>query len=231
MQALLGRQQPDTVGSRQGAFLSQVVAAAAVAVACSVGAIQAQSGKLGSYSGTIKVSGTEVAPKVSYSASVKISLPISEKDASSVTAEFLAGEAPDATVLVSQWDESYTEKSADSDGKFSSWSCSLAAPVEIPMTATGVLNVDLKAKKHSLSITLLATKDLAFNCTNSRSGPYKKKQGVALYIGTGAPGAQWETQLPFSDAAHLQASYTLMPTSATKEHGPIVQEWDLHLTP
>ena len=78
---------------------------------------------------------------------------------------------------------------------------------------------------------MLSTKELAFNCVNSRSGAYKKKQGVALYIGTGAPGMQLETQLPFSDAAHLSASYTLMPTAATKEHGPVIQEWDLHLTP
>jgi hypothetical protein len=231
MQRFLGRRQHDRIGSQHGAFLVQVITAAAVAIACGSGPVLAQAGKLGSYTGTITVSGTEIDPKVSYRASVKVSLPVSERDASSVTAEFLAGEAPDATVLVSQWDESYTEKSADSDGKFSSWSCSLAAPVEIPMTVTGVLNVDLKAKKHSLSISLLSTKELAFNCKNSRSGAYKKKQGASLYIGTGAPGVQYETQLPFDDATHLHASYTLMPTPATKEHGPIVQEWDLHLTP
>jgi hypothetical protein len=191
---------------------------------------QAQAGKFGSYSGTINVSGTEVDPKVTYRASAKVSLPISERKDSSMSAEFLAGEAPNASVLISQWDMSYKEKSADSDGKFSSWTCALAEPVTIPMSATGVLDVDLKAKKHALSLTLLATKEVAFNCVHSRSGPYKKKQGIALYIGTGAPGAHYETQLPFTDPARLSATYTLMPTAATKQHGPIVQEWDLRLT-
>jgi hypothetical protein len=74
----------------------------------------------------------------------------------------------------------------------------------------------------------LSTKEVAFNCTHSRSGPYKKKGGVALTLGTGSPGMQWETELPFSDAARLTAKYTLMPTAATKDkYGPIIQEWDL----
>jgi hypothetical protein len=207
--------------------------AAAVALAtlalCPVW-LHAEAGKLGSYAGTINVSGTEIDPKVTFRASAKVSLPISESKTSSLSAEFLAGEAPNASVLISQWDMSYKEKSAGSDGKFSSWSCKLAEPVTIPMSATGVLDVDLKAKKHALSLTLLATKEVAFNCLHSRSGPYKKKQGIALYIGTGAPGAHYETQLPFTDQARLSASYTLMPTAATKQYGPIVQEWDLRLT-
>jgi hypothetical protein len=203
---------------------------ATLTLALCISTAHAQTGKLGSYAGTIKVSGSEISPKVTYRASAKVSLPVSERKDSSISAEFLAGEAPNAIVTITQWDSSYTEKSADSDGKFSSWSCTLAAPVDIPMTATGVLDVDLKTKKHALSLTLLATKEVAFNCVNSRSGPYKKKQGIALYIGTGAPGAQSETQLPFTDPARLAASYTLMPTAATKQkYGPIMQEWDLRL--
>lgn len=174
--------------------------------------------------------GTEIEPQVRYRASVKISLPVTQHDESSATAEFLSGEAPSATVLISQWDESFKGKFEDSDGKFRSWTCSLAAPIEVPMMPTGVLNVDLKGKKHALSITLLSTKDVAFNCMHSRSGAYKKKQGVSLYIGTGTPGMQYETQLPFSDAARLNASYTLMPTADTKgQLGPIIQERDLRL--
>jgi hypothetical protein len=66
---------------------------------------------------------------------------------------------------------------------------------------------------------------------HSRSGPYKKKTGVALYIGTGAPGEQGTSPLPFSDPTRLVAKYTLMPTAQTKgQYGPIVQEWDLRLT-
>ena len=184
--------------------------------------------KLGAYTGTINATGTQVDPKVSYRVRAKVTLPVTERDGSSVTAEFLAGEAPDSSVLISQWDESHKEKSPDSGGQYNTWSCSLAAPVEIPMTTTGVLNVDLKKKVHSMSVTLLSRKEVAFNCTHSRSGPYKKTKGIALTFGTGAPGAQWETQLPFSDAARLAAQYTLMPTAATKgEYGPIVQSWDL----
>lgn len=98
------------------------------------------------------------------------------------------------------------------------------------MMPTGVLNVDLKAKKHALSVTLLSTRDVAFNCKHSRSGPYKKKEGIALTLGTGAPGMQHETQLPFTDVASLSAKYTLMPNAQTKgQYGPIVQSWDLKL--
>lgn len=230
MHQCFGQQQLNKIKSPDKAFLARVIAIATVACACSSGFVQAQSGKFGAYSGTINVSGTGINPQVSYRASVKVSLPVTQRDKSSATAEFLAGEAPNATVLISQWDVSFKEKSADSDGKFSSWTCSLAAPTEIPMTPTGVLNVNLKAKKHALSLTLLSTKDIAFNCMHSRSGAYKKKQGVALYIGTGAPGMHYETQLPFSDAARLNASYTLMPTADTKgQYGPIIQEWDLRL--
>lgn len=230
MQQCSGRQQLNKIKSPDKAFLARVIAIATVACACGSGFVQAQSGKFGAYSGTITVSGTGINPQASYRASVKVSLPVTQRDKSSATAEFLAGEAPNATVLISQWDVSFKEKSADSDGKFSSWTCSLAAPTEIPMTPTGVLNVNLKAKKHALSLTLLSTKDIALNCMHSRSGAYKKKQGVALYIGTGAPGMHYETQLPFSDAARLNASYTLMPTADTKgQNGPIIQKWDLRL--
>ena len=192
--------------------------------------VLAQSGKLGAYSGTISVSGTEVSPQVSYRATVNITLPVTERDSSSVTADFLTEDAPNAAVLISQWDSSFKEKSADSDGKFSSWSCALAAPVQVPMKPTGILNVDLKKKSHELSLTLLSTQDVSFNCVHSRSGPYKKKQGVSLYIGTGAPGAQGLSPQPLSDAARLSAKYTLMPTAETKaKYGPIVQEWDLRV--
>ena len=201
MQHCFGQPQFKTTRLPRKAILAYVIAITAL---YSSGAVQAQPGELGAYSGTIKVTGTGVDSKVLYRASVKVNLPITQRDGSSVTAEFLAGEAPNATALISQWDESHKEKHADSGGQFNSWTCSLAAPVEIPMTTTGVLNVDLKAKTHALSITLLSTQDIAFNCTHSRSGAYKKKQGVVLYIGTGVPGMHYETQLPFSDRrAHV----------------------------
>ena len=175
-------QQYNRINSPYKAFLAYVIAAALV-YACSSGFVQAESNTFGTYSGTINVTGTEISPLVNYRARVKVTLPVTQRDSTSATAEFLAGEAPNATVLISQWDVSFTEKSADSDGKFSSWTCSLAAPAEIPMTPTGVLNVDLKTNNYALSLTLLSTREVAFNCMHSRSGAYKKKEGVALYIG------------------------------------------------
>ncbi len=94
-----------------------MIAITVVGFACSSGFAQAQSSKFGAYSGTINVSGTEIDPQVTYRASDKVNLPVTQRDSTSATAEFLAGEAPDATVLISQWDASFTEKSADSDGK------------------------------------------------------------------------------------------------------------------
>jgi len=215
-------------GMRLAPCFNGVIIAAVVAGAAVPAAVLAQPAKLGAYTGTINVSGTEVSPQVVFRATVKVSLPVTERDNRSVSSDFLSGEAPNASVLLSQWDVSFKEKSAESDGKFSSWTCALAAPVEIAMKPTGILNVDLDKKKHELSLTLLSTQDVAFNCVHSRSGAYKKKQGVALYVGTGAPGMQGLAPQSFADAGRLSAKYTLMPTAETRgQYGPIVQEWDL----
>ena len=231
MQRNPGHPRGQEARSPNGAVLARWVVLAFTMGAASPAPVLAQTGKLGAYSGTITVSGTEVSPQVTYRATVKVTLPVTERDARSITADFLTEDAPHASVLLSQWDSSFKEKSADSDGKFSSWTCSLAAPVEIPMKPTGILNVDLEKKNPELSLTLLSTQEVAFNCVHSRSGPYKKKQGVALYIGTGAPGAQGATPLPLSDPSRLTAKYTLMPSAQTKgRYGPIVQEWDFRLT-
>lgn len=203
----------------------------ALAAAIVATTVHAQSGEPGAYVGTIDVSGTLIEPQGSYRASAKVTLPVSKVDDDAIEAEFLAGEAPNASVQISEWNTSYTEKSADSDGKFSSWSCSLARPVEIPMMASGVLTVDRETHTHALSISLLSMEDVAFDCTNSRSGAYKKKEGVALVIGTGAPGMQSEHPLPFSDVSRLAASFTLdAGDAAMGNYGPIVQKWDLRLT-
>ena len=82
-----------------------------------------------------------------------------------------------------------------------------------------LIDVNLKEKKHTLSLTLVSTTDVAFNCKHSLSGPYKSKKGIALTLGTGAPGMQSETPLPFSDPSHLTAKYTLMPKAKTSLTG------------
>jgi hypothetical protein len=101
MQQCFGRQQINKIKSPDKAFLVRVIAIATVACACSSGFVQAQSGKFGAYSGTIDVSGTGIDPQGSYRAIVKVNLPVTQRDKSSATAEFLAGEAPNATVLIS----------------------------------------------------------------------------------------------------------------------------------
>jgi hypothetical protein len=95
------------------------------------------------------------------------------------------------------------------------------------MTPTGVLNIDFNAKEYMLSMTLVSIENVKFDCVNSRSGPYKKEQAVTLYIGTSVPGEF--APLPFTDAAHLTARYTLMPTAETKGES-IAQVWKMDLT-
>ena len=232
MESYLDLQHGHTTRTREKKLRAPVIGAAIVACACIciVGLAHAQSSDLGAYVGTIKVSGTEIDPQVSYSASIKVNLPVTQRDDESITAEFYSGEAPDATAVISEWTEAHTEKSAGSDGKFASYTCKLAVPKEIPMTPTGVLNVDLEQNVHMLSLTLLGTADIELKCVHSTSGAYTDNRGVAIYIGTGAPGMQYEHPLPIADAAHLAASYTLVPGAAEENLGPIVQQWDLQLT-
>ncbi len=95
------------------------------------------------------------------------------------------------------------------------------------MTPAGVLNVNLEDNTHMLSLTLLGTVGVKLYCVFSTSGTYKKKKGVALYIGTGSTGMQYEHPLPISDVAHLTAKYTLAQDAAEENLGPLLQEWDL----
>jgi hypothetical protein len=210
--------------SRSAGFLAVAV------LACSgSGAAMAQAKNLGTYAGTIELS--TASPELTYRALAKVRMPVSDRRATRIEAEFLAGEAPDASVLVSQWETFHREKSADSGGQFNTLKCSLAAPAEIPMSSTGVLNVDLKKKTHAMSVTLASRKDLPFNCVHSRSGPHKRKLGIALTMGTGAPGAHFEKQLPFAEPAHLAAKYILVPPAGAGVSSPISQAWDLKLSP
>jgi hypothetical protein len=205
---------------------SNQAAAVFIALACGAapGVASAQAGRLGTYSGTLEVS--HALPTLTYSAKVQVTMPVTKRDASRIEAEFLAGEAPPAKVLVTRWDTFHRDTSADSGGQFNTLACSLPGPVEIPMSATGVLNVDLRKKTHAFSLALVPMQQLTFNCTHSRSGPGKRKMGVSLMAGTGVPGMQQETQLPFADPGRLAAKYTLVPPGGAKDQGPIVQAWD-----
>lgn len=192
---------------------------------------QANSGKLGVYAGTVAVSGTrmENRGKETYHADVKISLPLTDGNDSSAMAEISDVDKPSATALITQWDVAGKETVPDErDGKLDSWHCSIAAPTEVPMNASGVLNLDYRAKTHSMSITLVSTKSVPLKCAHSRTGPYKRDLVVSLVIGTTVMGEPFK-ELPFADPARLMATYKLVPTTDTG-FGPIDMLWDLRLT-
>ena len=214
-------------------FSFRAVAAALVLCACTPIA-QAQSKKLGTYSGVIQVSESLVTPyyRFSYRATVTVSLPVTSRDGNDISAEFLAGEAPVGSMLILQAETFKKDRSADSGGQFNTVTCLLAAPVEIPITPSGVLNVDLKKKKYSLSISMVANKEIKANCVHSRSGPFKGTVMVPGVLGTGAPGEQSANPLPFTDPSRINGKFTLVPGPDRQgTGGPIVQEWELVLAP
>lgn len=187
---------------------------------------------LGTYTGTIDITGSQANPDVKYKGRLTLAMPISENKGSSLSAEFLAGEAPMGKLLLTQYDETFVDTKPDVDGKTSSYKCTLAAPVELPVTVTGVLNVDLKAKRHSLSVTVIGMKTALLKCTSARVAPYTRNQNVSFTMGTGVPGDQDRVKLPFADAGRLTAKHTLDPTAYTQgKHGPVVQEWDFRKGP
>lgn len=117
------------------------------------GAAQADSSKLGVYSGTVIVSGTEIGQEnVTYRASVKISMPLTDRSDSSAVAELGDIDKPSTMATVRQWDLAGKSASPDSDGKITTWTCSIATLTEIPMNAQGTLNVNYSAKTHSMYI-------------------------------------------------------------------------------
>jgi len=109
---------------------------------------------------------------------------------------------------------------------------SIMYAMEVPATAMGVLNVDLRKKKYDMSLTITPTKEIALNCTSTRGTPkFTKKQGVGMALGTGAPGMQAETPQPLADPARLAAKYSMdASTQSGGAVGPVVQEWDLKLS-
>jgi len=221
--------------NRQDGFthiFSSVLAATALACVCCAGAAHAQSGKLGAYTGTVNIFGTETGKQttVTFRASVKIGIPVESNSKTGTRAEVDDVDKPSALASILQWDVAGKNTSADSDGKFTSWTCKLAAPVDVPMNASGALNVDTRAKTHSMFVALVSTKPVALTCINSRSGAYKENGPVSLFFGTSEPDVLPWKELPYSDAAHLAAKYKLVPVSQMKgRYGPADLEWDLQL--
>src|SRR5258706_15038537 len=120
-----------------GRIACMIVATVACAgVAC---AVQAQGGKLGAYTGVVSVSGSEIQKhsKVDFRGTVKVSLPVESRKEDSTRAEAEDADKPSAMATITQWDLEARNASPDSDGKITSWKCSLAAPTDVPMNAQG----------------------------------------------------------------------------------------------
>ena len=203
---------------------------ASLACAGISGPAAGQARKLGAYAGTIEASHAH--RTLTYRARARVTMPVSERKPERIGAEFLAGEAPPATIRLTQWDYFHRAKSADSSGTFVETKCWLAAPVEVPAMAMGVVNVDLRKKNYSLSISLTSTQEIAFDCSSTRQKAFKKRQAFGLAVGTGAPGMQSESPQPLKDPARLAARFTMDPSKQSGgQAGPVVQEWDLKLSP
>ena len=218
--------------ARARVLASAALAGAVLACAVGSGVAQAQAGKFGTYEGTVQVQGAEVGKLsfIRYRASLKVRMPLTEKSATMGIAEVSDVGAPSGTALVQQWDTSQTDSSPDSGGKINTVTCSLAKPVEVPLIVQGTLNVNYKAKTHSMYFSTVGMKEVALNCKHTRSGASKKSGSVAFFFGTNEPDVQPWKELPFSDAARLSASHKLMPVSQMKGlYEPQNQDWDLRL--
>ena len=189
-------------------------------------------GKLGAYTGTVTVSGSEIEKhsKTDFRATIKVSLPVASRNEGSTRAEADDVDKPSATATITQWELEARNASPDSDGKITSWKCSLVAPTDVPMNASGALDVNHRTKKHSMFVALVSTKPIPLKCVNSRSGAYKKSESVSLFFGTSEPDLMPANALPYTDPARLAAKYKLVPASAMKgRYGPVDMEWDLRL--
>lgn len=193
--------------------------------------LHAQKKNPGTYVGTATVAFSELAKdsRADYRGVVKITIPLTSASSTSAMAELSDVDKPSATAQITHLESWWKGTVPESDGKTSSWTCKLAAPVELPMNAQGTLNVNHKRKTHSLFIALVSLRDVQLDCVHSRSGPFKKKQGVSLFIGTNEPGDEWK-ELPFADASRLAAKFRLMPGMQMKDrYSPVDQEWDFRL--
>ena len=205
-----------------------VVRIVAFAVACAATAALAQAGKFGAYKGMVSISGSEVDKhgKVDYKATVKVSLAVAERSDVATRAEVDDVEKPSAMATITQYELEAHNASADSDGKITSWKCSLVAPTDVPMNASGALGIDHRSKKYSMFVALVGMKPVPLKCVNSRSGAYRESKPVGLFFGTSPPELMGAVELPYQDPARLVAKHRMTPPG----HGPVDMEWELQLT-
>jgi hypothetical protein len=192
----------------------------------------AQTGKFGTYSGTVKVSGTETGgalKRVNYGAELQLRVPVDHKSESISILEIGDVDKPSGIIKVTQYDLEERNASPNSDGKISSWKCQLAAPVTVPAMAQGTLNISYRRRTHWGFVTLATTEPVPLQCVHSRTGPYKESQPLTFFFGTNEADTT-PVELPFVDAARLTAKHTLEPKSEMKgQYLPQAQEWEFTL--
>lgn len=203
------------------------------ALACLAGAGWGQTGKYGTYEGTIKISGTQTGGKtkqVKYGATIKINIPVNDGRTTSAVLDISDVSTPSATVTITQWDLEERNASPDSDGKITSWKCQLAGPATVPMMASGVLNLNHRGKNYSMFVSLVGMEEVPLKCVNSRTGPYNKAEAMGFFFGTSELDVIPPVELPLTNAARIAANHTLVPVSAMKgQYEPQQQEWELVL--
>lgn len=207
-------------------------------VACAAGllgltllpAMAAAQDPLGTYAGTIDVTYSESnrLRRTTLSGVVRIKLPLTGSDASFDRAD--TEDAPaQASIKLMQMEVFETAGSPDSAGRIYTDTCTLKAPIEVPLEMLGGLGVDKKKKTYIMHILLGSKDDVTLDCVESVTGPHKRKEAVQLLVGTHEVGTLF-AGLPFTDAAHLAATHSMVPgPGMTSNNVKSEQKWDLRL--
>ena len=187
----------------------------------------------GTYAATVRIAGTEVdgeTRRVVYRAEVKMNIPVNDGNPSRAIISIDDVGEPSAKVTITQWDLEERNTSPNADGQITSWKCQLAAPVTVPMLATGVLNLDYRKRIYSMFVSLSGVEEAPLRCVNSRSGPYTKGESLLFFFGTTELDTIPHDALPLSDPARISAKFRLVPKGAMKgQFLPQDQEWELVL--
>lgn len=193
----------------------------------------AQAGRYGTYHGTVKVSGTEREGETKlavYEATIEIAIPVNDGSTSTKVLEISDVERPSGRVTVTKYELEERNASPDSDGKYTSWKCRLDGQVTVPAMAQGVLNISPGSGTYSTYVALVSTEPVPLSCVNSRTGAYRRSEGMTFFFGTNEPSAIPYTELPFTDAARIVGRHTLVPEYEMKDtHLPQAQEWQFVL--
>lgn len=168
---------------------------------------------LGVYEAKVKVSGVRAESenatrRDTYEAVIEIGIPGDSRSTSS--ALFMINDVvePSATVTVTQWNIEGRTPTPGADGKIVTWRCELASQVELPMMASGSLDLNYTRGTDSMVVSLTATEDVKLSCENSRTGPYTLSEWLGFFFATHDPSAWEKRELPFQDAARIEGGGT-----------------------